>query len=251
VAILCRNHRWPIETTVACAKLGADVVYLDPTAPSESLARTIEQSKPRAIVYDDEFAEDLEAVPEREERFVAWCERDRRTDHPRLGDLQLWGGRERPQAVPGRKGRVWFASERPGDPVHELSNSLMIPGAVLSLIPLGARESTLIAAPLTSRWGFVHLILGLRLGSTVVLRRECTPARLLDTVAQHGVAAVALNPELLRGLVKLPANTFARHDLSSLRILAVPGVGLPSELAIPAIARFGNILFNLNGTTVV
>ena len=49
--------------------------------------------------------------------------------------------------------------------------------ALLSRIPLKARQTTHIAAPLFHSWGFAHFTLGLLLGSTYVLRRKFDPRR--------------------------------------------------------------------------
>ena len=43
----------------------------------------------------------------------------------------------------------------------------------------------MIAAPLFHSWGFAHFTLGLRLGSTIVLRRASTRRRRSRAIAQH------------------------------------------------------------------
>ena len=47
--------------------------------------------------------------------------------------------------------------------------------ALLSRIPLKAREHTMIAAPLFHSWGFAHFTLGMSLSSTLVLKRKFDP----------------------------------------------------------------------------
>ena len=56
VAILCRNHRGFVEATVACSKLGADALFLNTAFAGPQLAAVCARERPRAIVYDDEFA---------------------------------------------------------------------------------------------------------------------------------------------------------------------------------------------------
>ena len=47
--------------------------------------------------------------------------------------------------------------------------------ALLSVIPLRARERTLIAAPLFHAWGFAHMFLSTALSSTLILQRHFDP----------------------------------------------------------------------------
>src|SRR3954452_17713963 len=62
VAIMCRNHRYFIEATMACAKLGATALYLNTAFAGPQLSDVMEREKPVAMVYDQEFAELLSGV---------------------------------------------------------------------------------------------------------------------------------------------------------------------------------------------
>ena len=72
VAILCRNHRGFIDATVACSKLGANALYLNTMFAGPQITDVCEREKPKAIVYDQEFAEMVEDAGKRRKRFVAW-----------------------------------------------------------------------------------------------------------------------------------------------------------------------------------
>ncbi len=56
VAIMCRNHRGFIEATVACAKLGASVLYLNTAFAGPQIADVLRREAPVALIYDEEFA---------------------------------------------------------------------------------------------------------------------------------------------------------------------------------------------------
>ena len=55
VAIMCRNHRGFIEATVACAKLGASVLYLNTAFAGPQIADVLRREAPVALIYDEEF----------------------------------------------------------------------------------------------------------------------------------------------------------------------------------------------------
>ena len=60
VAIMCRNHRGFVETMVACSKLGAHALFLNTAFTGPQLTDVAEREKPKAIIYDEEFAEVLQ-----------------------------------------------------------------------------------------------------------------------------------------------------------------------------------------------
>src|SRR5207248_2726487 len=123
--------------------------------------------------------------------------------------------------------------------------------ALLSKIPLKAQGTTMIAAPMFHSWGFAHFTLSLPLASTLVLRRKFDPEDTLRAVAQHRGTALALVPVMLQRILELPAETIARYDVGSLKVIALSGSALPGELATRAMDTFGDVLYNLNGSTEV
>ena len=133
----------------------------------------------------------------------------------------------------------------------KLPSSLVIGGAIASRIPLRKGEVTIIGAPMFSWWGFLHFALGLRLASTLVLRREFDPREVLAAADEHKATALALVPEMLERIMALPEASSACCDTDALRVIAVQGRALWSELALPAIRRFGDVLYNLHGPVEV
>jgi acyl-CoA synthetase (AMP-forming)/AMP-acid ligase II len=56
VALLCRNHRGFVEATVACSKLGANVLYLNTGFAGPQIADVVKREQAAGLIYDDEFA---------------------------------------------------------------------------------------------------------------------------------------------------------------------------------------------------
>jgi acyl-CoA synthetase (AMP-forming)/AMP-acid ligase II len=109
----------------------------------------------------------------------------------------------------------------------------------------------MIAAPMFHSWGFAHFTLGLPLASTLVLRRRFDPEDTLRAVAQHRASALAVVPVMLQRILELPHETIARYDTHALRVIAVSGSALPGELATRAMDVFGDVVYNLYGSTEV
>ena len=109
----------------------------------------------------------------------------------------------------------------------------------------------MIAAPLFHSWGFAHFMLSLPLSSTLVLRRRFDPEETLRAVAEHRATALVVVPVMLQRMLELPRETLARYDVSCLRVIASSGSALPGELANRVMDAFGDVLYNLYGTTEV
>jgi fatty-acyl-CoA synthase len=123
--------------------------------------------------------------------------------------------------------------------------------AMLSKIPLRAQGATMIAAPMFHSWGFAHFTLALPLASTLVLRRKFDPEDTLRAVAHHRASALALVPVMLQRILDLGAETISRYDLHALKVIALSGSALPGDLATRTMDVFGDVLYNLYGSTEV
>ena len=254
VAILCRNHAGWVEATIALSKLGAHALYLNTGFAAPQIAGVCEHEKPAGIVYDEEFAGALSGLDERVLRFVGWKEDVDATGGPPSLD-ELAAGDARPRKPPEREGRfVILTSGTTGTPKgadHDQPASLHPAAALLEAIPLRARQRTLICAPLFHSWGFAHFHLGMVISTTLVLRRRFDPQDVLQTIQETRSTGLIAVPLMLQRLVELDAEIASRFDTSSLRVIAASGSAMPGELALQVMDRFGDVLYNLYGTTEV
>ena len=123
--------------------------------------------------------------------------------------------------------------------------------ALFSKIPLKAFETTVIAAPMFHSWGLAHFNLALPLGSTLVLHRRFDPEQTLRAVAQHRASTLVVVPVMLQRIMDLGEETIARYDVRGLRVIALSGSALPGDPATRAIDAFGEVVYNLYGSTEV
>jgi acyl-CoA synthetase (AMP-forming)/AMP-acid ligase II len=254
VAIMCRNHRGFIDATVACSKLGANSLYLNTAFSAPQIADVLAREDPVAVIYDQEFTGMVARGAETRTRFVAWSESGADAPDPLLDDL-IAAGDGAPPEPPAEKGRVVIlTSGTTGTPKganRKQPDSLQPVAALFSKIPLRARQTTMIAAPMFHSWGYAHFTLGLPLGSTLVLRRKFDPEETLRAVAQHRASALALVPVMLQRILDLGPARIRRYDVESLRVIALSGSALPGDLAVRAMDAFGEVLYNLYGSTEV
>ena len=256
VAILCRNHRGFVEAVAAVSKLGAHALFLNTAFSAPQLAGVCEREDPRAIVFDEEFAGLVEAAAAGRLRYVAWTQPG---SPPAAGATTLEQLVERgdPSEVvpPEVKGRiVVLTSGTTGVPrgANRTEPKTLDPAAaLLSKIPLRARGRTLIAAPLFHSWGLAHFVLGIGLSSTLVLRRRFRPEDTLQAIDEHGVTALVVVPVMLQRILDCGPKVVRKYDAGSLRVIAASGSALPGELATRVMDTFGDVLYNLYGSTEV
>jgi fatty-acyl-CoA synthase len=254
VAIMCRNHRGFVEATVACAKLGASALYLNTAFAAPQLADVLAREQPTAVIYDEEFADLVRDGAEGRKRFIAWHEPGSAGGDPLLDELIDRGDpSERP--APEERGRVVILTSgttgAPKGAARKEPDSIEPMAAMLSKIPLRAQGATMIAAPMFHSWGFAHFTLALPLASTLVLRRKFDPEDTLRAVAHHRASALALVPVMLQRILELGEATIARYDLHALKVIALSGSALPGDLATRTMDVFGDVLYNLYGSTEV
>jgi fatty-acyl-CoA synthase len=254
VAIMCRNHRGFIDATVACSKLGANALYLNTAFAGPQITDVVAREKPVALIYDAEFEELVHDAGVRRKRFIGWHDGADKPKDPLLEDL-IASGDPSDVVPPSEKGRVVILTSgttgTPKGASRKQPESLDPAAALFSKIPLRARETTMIAAPMFHSWGFAHFTLGMGLSSTVVLNRKFDPEATLSLTAQHEATALAVVPVMLQRILELPVDTIKKYDLSALRVIAASGSALPGDLAVKAMDAFGDVLYNLYGSTEV
>jgi acyl-CoA synthetase (AMP-forming)/AMP-acid ligase II len=253
VAVMCRNHRGFVEATAAISKLGADALYLNTAFAAPQLTEVVGREKPKAIVYDEEFGDLLSDAAKRRKRFIAWHDSDD-LPYPTLGEL-IAGGDPSDVVPPEREGRATIlTSGTTGSPKgasRANPQSLEPVVSLLSKIPLKARQTSHIAAPLFHSWGFAHFSLGLILGTSLVLRRKFDPEACLAEVARRRCYSLVVVPVMMQRILELPEETREKYDLSSLKVVAASGSALPGDMAIEWMDAFGDNLYNLYGSTEV
>jgi acyl-CoA synthetase (AMP-forming)/AMP-acid ligase II len=250
VAIMCRNHRGFLDASIAAAKLGADLLYLNTAFSGPQLVEVLERENPDVVVHDEEFSGLLDEAAARD-RVVGWSETP--GDAVTLESL-IEAGSPADHEAPDRPSRVIIlTSGTTGTPKGAPRSEAGIDAAtaLLSRLPLRSGWRTHIAAPLFHTWGWAHFALAMLLGSTMVLRRRFDPEDCLRTLVEEDCDSLVVIPVMLQRIMQLPAATLDSYDLSHLEVVAASGSALPGDLGVTWMDRFGDNLYNTYGSTEV
>jgi fatty-acyl-CoA synthase len=255
VAVLCRNHRGPIETIVAASKIGADVVLLNTGLSPEQMGAVATEQEITTIVVDSDLADRLEKVDGSVTRIAAWQEAGAACwgDDTLEGLIAVDGSKALPTRPPTGK-MIVLTSGTTGTPKGAERPS---PGgigpvnAILSRIPLTAREPALVSAPLFHTWGFAAFQIGSLMGSTLILRRKFDPEDALVQLATHRCTSMFAVPVMLQRILDLGDDVIARYDTSALRTVTATGSAMPPHKVTQFLETFGDKLYMLYGSTEV
>ncbi|GAA4785504.1 AMP-binding protein [Actinomycetospora chlora] len=254
VAVLCRNHRGPIETILATSKVGADVVLLNTGLSPSQMKAVAEEQEIATVVVDADLGDRLDEVPESVRRIWAWTEGSGCWGDDTLeGLIGADGSQDLPTKPPIGK-TIVLTSGTTGTPKGAERPSIGGIGpvnAILSRIPLTAREPALVSAPLFHTWGFAAFQIGSLMGSTLVLRRKFDPEDALAAIAHHRCTSMFAVPVMLQRILELGEDVISRYDVSSLQTVTATGSAMPPDKVTEFLETFGDKLYMLYGSTEV
>jgi fatty-acyl-CoA synthase len=136
-----------------------------------------------------------------------------------------------------------------GAPRHV--NSPFSAAQFLDRIPLRARERTYLGAPLFHGTGLSQFLITLALGSTTIVRRRFDPVATLEALERYHAEALVVVPTMLQRILNLGDDTIRGYDTSALRIIFCAGSALPPDVGNRAQELFGDVIYNLYGSTEV
>ncbi len=253
VAILCRNHRGFIFAYLAALKLGADALLLNTAFAGPQLQAVMKDQNADAVIMDEEYTEMLGKSSAERRTWIAWHDAEQ-TAFPTLEQAAEGQSSELPEA-PASSGRtIILTSGTTGKPKGATRSDPKGLGeniGVLTKIPYKNRGRTLVSAPLFHAWGFGNFTAGLPLNATIVLRRHFDPEDVLATIEREKVRSLIVVPVMAQRMLELPSAVRNRYDTSSMRVVAASGSALQGDLANAFMDEFGDVLYNLYGSTEV
>lgn len=257
VALLLRNGREFAEILLGTQKAGLVAAPLNTWAQTKELRATIENASPFLLVYDVRHAHQLEDAVPPELMLVA------------VGDPAA--------ALPGSIPYEEFLSEAASGPPFPFTRAHNAPKVIihtsgttgtpkgakrdaaatgigaladlLGVVPYRRDDIVVCPAPLFHSFGLATFTFATALGATVVLPDGFEPEEALELIAVHRATAASFVPVMIRRICDLPEDVRAKFDLTSLRIVLASGSAMSPELRRAACDTFGNVLYDLYGST--
>ena len=259
VAMLLRNGHEVVETTLGAQKFGMVACPLNTWAKPKELKFTLSEANASVLIYDTKHSDQVEeCAPEglalvyvgNEDEAVA----ESYSYVELLGDQSvnpppfLTREVQKPKVVIHTSGTT-------GTPKGASRNSSAAGvGALanlLSVVPYSRDDSIVLPAPLFHSFGLATFTFGTALGATFVLPEQFDPEGTLRAIEEHGATACSLVPVMIKRILNLDSEIKSRYDLSSLRVVMASGSAMSTEMRKAAMELFGDVLYDLYGSTEV
>lgn len=254
VAILCRNSRYFIEAFVATLKLGADGLLLNTAFAGPQLAQVIEDQNADAVIMDEEYYELLKDALGDKPAFIGWYDDASTAPLTTLDQLRDGQSIEDPPAPESVGRTIILTSGTTGKPkgaARAEPKGLKDLLAVAATIPYRRGDRMLVSAPLFHAWGFSNFTANVMFNGTVVLSRRFDPEEALAMIDREQIEMQVVVPVMLQRMLDVPEEKRRRYNISTLRGVCASGSALQGDLSIKFMDEFGDVLYNLYGSTEV
>ncbi len=237
-AVLGRNSAGFAVMIAAVSRTGADLVYLNPGFSPEQIRELCELRGVGLLLADPDLADrtphdlDIPVLDLTDPR--AWAE-------PCTTAFRV---------SPGGGRHIILTSGTTGHPkgADRSRTPLEATASLMSVLPYRERGVHVMAAPLFHSWGWLNHRLNALLDSTEVMVARPTAEAVLGAAERHRANLIVTTPVVVRRLAD--SGTLGR-DLSRLQAVLVSGAPIPPDTIDRFQDRFGEVLFNLYGSTEV
>jgi fatty-acyl-CoA synthase len=253
VGLLCRDHRGLIIAMASCGKLGARLVLMNTGFAKPQFAQVCERECVKVVLHDSEFSGLLDALPADLPRVLTWV--DDGIDVPAgvhtIDDI-IAANPSEPLPAPSKLGGfVVLTSGTTGLPkgAPREKLSLYATAQAIDRVPYPRKGTMVIVSPIFHTTGLGTYLVGAALGNNVITTRRFKPERTLQLIAENKADMLVAVPTMLHRLVELAPDIIAKYDTSSLKVIAISGSALTPELSTRVQDTFGDVLYNMYGST--
>ena len=259
VALLLRNGREMIEVALGTQKLGLVACPLNTWAKPKELKNTLESADASVLIYDTKHSEQIEQTGHEGMTLIhVGDDGDALPDSLPYEDLV--GAQTSMPPPPFTRDRgspkvVIHTSGTTGTPKGAQRNSSAAGlGALANLlgrVPYRRDDVIFCPAPLFHSFGLATFTFACALGSTMLLPEKFDPEDSLRWIEEHQATAASFVPVMIKRILALDDDVKAKYDLSSLRIVMASGSAMSPGLRHNAMDLFGDVLYDLYGSTEI
>jgi fatty-acyl-CoA synthase len=253
VGLLCRDHHGLVIAMASCGKLGARVVLMNTGFAKPQFAEVCDREAVKVMLHDSEFLSLLDALPAELPRALTWVDEGTQPpdDMPTIDRIIATNSTEPvpPPTKPG--GSVVLTSGTTGLP-KGAPRAKLSPFATVQLIdrvPFPRKGTMVIVSPIFHSTGLATFLVGAALGNKVVTARRFNPEGTLKLIADHNADMLVAVPTMLHRMVELAPDIIAKYDTSTLKTILISGSALTPELSNRVQDTFGDVLYNMYGST--
>lgn len=255
IAVLARDHRGLVLAISAAGRAGLRLALMNTGFAKPQFAEVAAREQVRAVLHDSEFTDLLSALPADLPRYLTWVSDGETVPAGTVTIGALIAGHDaaplpRPERAGGfvilTSGTTGLPKGAPRTKISPLASALLV-----DRIPFPHGGTIVNAAPLFHSTGFATWSAGMALADKIVLLGRFDAEATLRALAEHRAQMLVAVPTMLNRILALGPETIGRYDLSALEVILVAGSALSPDLATRVQDTFGEVLYNLYGSTEV
>ena len=255
IAMLLRNGHEMAEILIAAQKLGVPACPINTWAKAAELRSVLESSKPKVLFFDAATVSSPQVDNATTLVAVGGSADLSHVSYEYLLDEQS----KKPIAPftrdPGSPTVVIHTSGTTGRPKGASRNAanagIKALTDLLQVVPLRRDDRVFCPAPMFHSFGLAIFTFATALGATLILPEAFKPERALQSIEEDEATAAAFVPVMLRRIVGLEESALSRYDLNRLRVVISSGSALSSQLRSELSDVFGDVIYDLYGSTEV
>ncbi|AZG46354.1 acyl-CoA synthetase [Gordonia insulae] len=254
VGVLARDHRGLLLSITAAGRAGYKLALMNTGFAKPQFAEVAARENLRAVLHDSEFIDLLGALPADIPRYLTWSDGEH-GDYaaPIVDDVIASGDTTLPPlpASPGgfiilTSGTTGLPKGAPRGKMNPFASAMFV-----DRIPFPERGSVVIVSPIFHSTGFGMWGVSTAKANKAVLLRRFDAEKTLAALADHRAEMLVAVPTMLHRMIALGPETFGNYDLSALRAIVIAGSPLTPALSEAVQDAFGDVLYNMYGSTEV
>lgn len=235
VAILGANSVMLVRCLFAVSRLGGRAILLNPHLPPDQIDQLLQRHGVDIVLAPQGSVN----LPARAGRILCDPAVMLAQEGPKPGGLPRCGPGEIVVLTGGTTGLPKAAARAAGPP-----SVLRLFLHLLAALRLDERRALYVTVPLFHGFGLAGLIIAVALGRTIHLRERFDDAGAGEFIAEAGIDTILVVPTILQRLLRSGATAAL-----PLRCIVSGGAPLSPLQARETLDRFGEVLFNLYGTS--
>ncbi|WP_420714027.1 acyl-CoA synthetase [Gordonia sp. SL306] len=254
VGVLARDHRGLLLSITAAGRAGYKLALMNTGFAKPQFAEVAKRENLRAVLHDSEFIDLLSALPADIPRYLTWSDRDHGDyEAPLIEDIVASGDTSLPPLPKTPGGFIILTSGTTGLPkgaprgkMNPFSSAMFV-----DRIPFPERGSVVIVSPIFHSTGFGMWGVSNAKANKAVLLRRFDAEKTLAALAEHRAEMLVAVPTMLHRMLALGPEKIAEYDLSALQAIVIAGSPLTPALSEAVQDAFGDVLYNMYGSTEV
>jgi fatty-acyl-CoA synthase len=259
LALLLRNGREMSEAALGAQKIGVVCCPLNTWAKPKELKVTMEQADPKVLIYDKLHSEQVEKCDTAGIELISVG--DEGEEVKDSTPFEKWISHA-PEKAPapftrdrGSARVVIHTSGTTGTPKGAQRDAsaagLGALANLISVVPYRRDDIVYCPAPLFHSFGLATFTFATGLGATMVMPQQFDPEDSLRQIEEYKATAASFVPVMIQRILRLDDDVKKKYDLSSLRIVMASGSAMSPELRNAAMDLFGDVLYDLYGSTEI